>query len=720
MRPTPFDFTLKQGTDGKYYVDMQFREEFLRSFTQATITGDFYFNATIGADKLNGDGDIKVTVHEKLDLTIKSDQIKYDANETARSDIHVQKSGSYLSDTGELYYEATITSTKGTPGRIQITDKLTGLNDTGIESLEIVGVTLNDGKSVEDYKITSKDLAGKTFTYDLPALKKAEDPAKPNTYKVLYKYKLTTPPKNGSYSNTATNTLTAASTNTVKNDTVTDSDTAEVKVAHEAIAKKGDYDSKNNVINWTITVNNLGQNNIVNKILTDSMFAENDSDVSGKIPKGDLKIASYYFDKDGQRHEDKKDTTSYTVETVTGSDSKEYVKNVKFNADADGTNHRRYVITYSTPAKVQLKDWMQTNTVTFDDWNIKASVGVPKSTTIVNKTAEKQPMDANGNATVKWTVTVTSPSGGIPAGTKATDVMSVGNGEHYLTKAQAEVLYNTLAASKWVDSSSIKFRKPSTGADVTWQDLDDSDKAVYVTFAFAQNVPEGESLTFSYESTVKMNDSLTPGATVAAKNKFSLDNGSKAEATVSYYKYGVTKKIKGNNWGADKKLTSRDTEFYWSVQVYFERQAEKQPKELTIVDTLPKEVEPTKVWIGLTETEAYIDRNQVWTWDGNAFAKTVGGSYGSEHLKVNSIDLVKNPDGTKTITIKLDPRDYIQKTTVGSWFHVCYSCKLTQEAWNAIGPRRDKALPERYEPGHHHDGGRQALRQRHQRGQSEL
>ena len=669
---------------------MQFRAEFLQSFTQPTITGDFYFNATIGADKLNGDGDIKVTVHEKLDLTIKSGDIKYDANETARSDIHVKKSGSYLSDTGELYYEATITSTKGTPDRIQITDKLTGLNDTGIESLEIVSVTLNDGTSVEDYKITSTDLAGKTFTYDLPALEKAKDSTKPNTYKVLYKYKLTTPPKNGSYANTATNTLTAASTNTLKNDTVTDSATAVVKVEHEAIAKKGDYDSKNNVINWTITVNNLGQNNIVNKILTDSMFAENDSDVSGKIPKGDLKIASYYFDKDGQRHEDKKDTTSYTVETVTGSDGKEYVKNVKFNADADGTNHRRYVITYSTPAKAQLKDWTQTNTVTFDDWNINASVGVPKSTTIVNKTAEKQPMDANGNATVKWTVTVTSPSGGIPKGTKATDVMSVGNGEHYLTKAQAEALYNTLATSKWVDSGSIKFRKTSAGADVTWQELAENDKAVTVTFAFAQDVPEGESLTFSYESTVKMNDSLTTGATVAAKNKFSLDNGSKAEATVSYYKYGVTKRIKGNNWGADKKLTSRDTEFYWSVQVYFERQAEKQPKELTIVDTLPKEVEPTKVWIGLTETEAYIDRNQVWTWDGNAFAKKVGGSYGSEHLKVNSIDLVKNPDGTKTITIKLDPRDYIQKTTVGSWFHVCYSCKLTQEAWDAIGPGETK------------------------------
>ena len=105
-----FDFTLERGTDGKYYVDMQFRADFLQSFTPDTITGDFYFNATIGADKLNGDGDIKVTVHEKLDLTIKSDQIKYDANETARSDIHVQKSGSYLSDTGELYYEATITS----------------------------------------------------------------------------------------------------------------------------------------------------------------------------------------------------------------------------------------------------------------------------------------------------------------------------------------------------------------------------------------------------------------------------------------------------------------------------------------------------------------------------------------------------------------------------------------------------------------------------------
>lgn len=686
-----FDFTLKQGTDGKYYVDMQFRKDFLQNFTQGTITGDFYFNATIGADKLGDTGDIKVTVHEKLDLTIKSDQIKYDANETARSDIHVQKSGSYLSDSGELYYEATITSTKGTPDRIQITDTLTGLDKTGIESLEIVSVTRNDGTSVEDYKITSKDLAGKTFTYDLPVLEKAEDQTKPNTYKVVYKYKLTDPPKNGSYSNTAKNTLTATSTSTVKNDTVTDSAKAEVKVAHEVIAKKGDYDSKNNVINWTITVNNLGQNNIAGKDLTDSMFAENGIDVSGKIPKDGFKIASYYFDENGKRHEDTKDTTSYTVETVTGSDGKEYVKNVKFNADADGTNHRRYVITYSTPARAQLNDWTQTNGVDFDGWHIDASVGVPKSTTIVNKTAEKQPMDANGNATVKWTVTVTSPSGGIPAGTKATDVMSNNtNGEHYLTKTQAKALYTTLAASEWVASSSIKFRKPSTGADVTWQELDDSDKAVTVTFAFAQDVPEGEKLTFSYLSTVK-NNSPKMGDSVEAKNEFSLGNDSKAEAKVSYYKYGVKKYTKGSNWGTDKKLTSRDTEFYWSVQVYFERQAEEQPEELTIVDTLPKEVEPTKVWIGLTETEAYIDRNQVWTWNGdNTFTKKGNGSYGSEYLQVKSIDLVKNLDGTKTVTIKLDPRDYIQKTTIGSWFHVCYSCKLTQEAWDAIGPGETK------------------------------
>lgn len=682
-----FDFTLKKGTDGKYYVDMQFREDFLQKFTPDTIEGDFYFDATIGADQLDDKGKLEFVVRENLKLTINSDQIKYDANETARSDIHVQKSGSYLSNTGELYYEATITSTKGTPGRIQITDTLTGLDKTGIASLEIVSVTRNDGTKVTDYNVASTDLAGKTFTYDLPALPKAENSTKPNTYKVVYKYKLTDPPKNGSYSNTAKNTLTATSKNTAKNDTVTDSAKAEVKVAHEVIAKKGDYDSSKNVINWTITVNNLGQNNIAGKDLTDSMFAENDGNVSGKIPKDGFKIASYYFDENGKRHEDTKDTTSYTVETVTGSDGKQYVKNVKFNADADGTNHRRYVITYSTPAKAQLKDWTQTNGVDFDGWHIDASVGVPKSTTIVNKTAVKQPMDANGNATVEWTVTVTSPSGGIPAGTKATDVMSNNkNGEHYLTKAQAEALYNTLADSGWVDENSIKFRKTSAGPDVPLQDLAESDKVVTVSFTFVKEVPEGQSLSFSYVSTVKMNDSLNMGDSVEAKNEFSLDNGSKAEAKVSYYKYGVKKYTKGSNWGADKKLTSRDTEFYWSVQVFFERKAEKQPEELTIVDTLPREVEPTKVWIGLTETEAYIDRNQVWRWNGSTFDKTGNGSYGSEYLRVNSIDLVKNPDGTKTITIKLDPKDYIQKTTIGSWFHVCYSCKLTQEAWDTIGP----------------------------------
>lgn len=682
-----FDFTLKQGEDGKYYVDMQFREDFLQKFTQDTITGDFFFGATIGADKLGDKGDIEVKVHEQLNLTIKSDQIKYDANETARSDIHVQKSGSYLSNTGELYYEATITSTKGTPGRIKITDTLTGLSNTGIESLVIESVTRNGTEPVTDYTY-STNLAGKTFTYDLPALEKAADPKQPNTYKVVYKYKLTTPPQNGSYSNTATNTLTATSKNTVKNDTVTDSAKAEVKV-EDVIEKKGDYDSKNNVINWTITVNNQGQNDIAGKELTDSMFAENSSDVSGKIPKDGLKIASYYFDKDGQRQEDTGDTTSYTVETVKDADNKEYVKSVKFNADTDGTNHRCYVITYSTPATAQFQDWTQKNKVTFDGRSI--DTGVVVKAAIVNKTAVKQPMDANGNATVKWTVTITPPSDGIPAGTKATDVMSVGNGEHYLTKEQAKALYTTLATSGWVDSGSIKFRKPSTGADVTWQELDDSDKVVTVTFTFAQLVPEGQELTFSYVSTVKMNDSLATGATVEAKNKFSLDNGSEKEASVSYYKYGVKKYTWGDKWGTDKKLTSRDTEFYWSVQVFFERQAANPPEELTIVDTLPKEVEPTRVWIGLTQTEAYIDRNQVWTWNGdNTFTQTKNGNQGSEHLTVNSIGLVKNPDGTKTITIKLDPRDYIQKTTIGSWFHVCYSCKLTQEAWDAIGPGEKK------------------------------
>lgn len=678
-----FDFTLKQGADGKYYVDMQFRGEFLQNFTPDTIEGDFYFDATIGADQLDDKGKLEFVVRENLKLTINSDQITYDDNETARSDIHVQKSGSYLSNTGELYYEATITSTKGTPGRIQITDTLTGLDNTGIELLKIVSVTLNGTTSVKDYNVTSTDLRGKTFTYDLPALPKAENSTKPNTYKVVYKYKLTDPPENGSYSNTATNTLTATSTDTLKNDTVTDSDKAEVKV-EDVIEKKGDYDSKNNVINWTITVNNQGQNDIAGKELTDSMFAVNGNEVSGKIPKDGLKIASYYFDKDGKRQEDTSGTASYTVETVKDADNKEYVKSVKFKADADGTNHHCYVITYSTQAKAQFNDWTQTNTVTFDGRSI--DTGVVVKAAIVNKTAVKQPMDANGNATVEWTVTITPPSDGIPAGTTATDVMSNNkNGEHYLTKAQAEALYTTLAASEWVNKSSIKFRKPSTGADVIWQDLTDSDKVVTVTFAFAQNVPEGESLTFSYLSTVK-NNSPNMGDSVEAKNEFSLDNDSKAEAKVSYYKYGVKKYTKGSNWGADKKLTSRDTEFYWSVQVFFERKAEKQPEELTIVDTLPKEVEPTKVWIGLTETEAYIDRNQVWTWDGSAFAKKVDGSYGSEYLKVNSIDLVKNPDGTKTVTIKLDPRQYIQNTTIGSWFHVCYSCKLTQEAWDAIGP----------------------------------
>lgn len=681
-----FDFTLKQGTDGKYYVDMQFRQDFLQKFTPDTIEGDFFFGATIGADQLDDKGKLEFVVRENLKLTINSDQIKYDANETARSDIHVQKSGSYLSNTGELYYEATITSTKGTPGRIQITDTLTGLDNTDIASLEIVSVTRNGTEPVTDYTY-STNLTGKTFTYELPVLPKAEDSATPNTYKVVYKYKLTTPPENGSYSNTATNTLTATSKDKLKNDTVTDSATAEVKV-EDVIEKRGDYDSTKGVINWTITVNNQGQNDIAGKELTDSMFAENSSEVSGKILRDDLKIASYYFDKDGKRQEDTSGTASYTVETVKDADNKEYVKSVKFNADADGTNHRCYVITYSTPAKAQFNDWTQTNTVTFDGRDI--NTGVVVKAAIVNKTAEKQSMDANGNATVKWTVTITPPSGGIPKDTTATDVMSVGNGEHYLNKEQAEALYNTLAASEWVKESSIKFRKTSAGPDVIWQDLAESDKVVTVTFTFAKKVPEGENLTFSYVSTVKMNDSLATGVTVEAKNEFSLNNGSKDDATVSYYKYGVKKYTWGDKWGTDKKLTSRDTEFYWSVQVYFERQAEKQPEELTIVDTLPKEVEPTKVWIGLTQTEASIDRNQVWTWNGSTFDKTGNGSYGSQYLQVNSIDLVKNHDGTKTITIKLDPRDYIRNTTIGSWFHVCYSCKLTQEAWDAIGPGETK------------------------------
>ena len=699
-----FKFHLEKDGDD-YVLKLSFLNEFLEANkNQQSVIGSLYYNAELGRNTVTDEGKIEIKFSKDVRLEIGTDYIKYDENETLNYNIDTKKTGVYLTEEGKLRYTVTVSTTKGTPNPITVRDALDDksgsitYNDPKLISVEktVNGTPSNVTADAEKkFKITGTD-ATKTnrraFEMKLDALPKSSD-GTPNSYTIVYEYALQNPPKNGESDVWQKNTVTASATDTKTKETVKKSDEAKLHIARKVIDKTGSYNGETKKIHWTITLNEQNILNVTDKKLTDSMFAGDNG--SWSVPKDG---SSFKVSVKNDQDQDVDAVTAqktYRIEYADGPDGKEYIKEIHFldtEGSTTGENTYKYIIEYDTAAESYWNDTTVHNDATFADTTKGADASVGRATGWVKKSVEEQgALDANGNAIVKWTFTITAPHGGIPVGTAILDHMSAEGGYNnenggrlYLTKAQAVALVDMLKTNEYIDPDSITVKTWGNGDHKKVDAFSDGDVIDEVSFKLKKALPEGEKITVTYETTVHMPSSTVgQNATATFKNKVQVGKEEES-AQVQYTKTGATKDV--INGTDNLEVTRReDGKVHWGVKVFYDKTNPNQDKTFTVIDTLPKGMELTDLWIGYTRLEGGMNNNHHWTYANGTFNKVSDGVSFSTQLKVSGVTATQNADGTTTVKATVDAADYIANTTFNN-FSVNYTCILTQEAWDQVDP----------------------------------
>lgn len=698
-----FKFHLEKDGDN-YVLKLSFLNEFLEAHKdQQSVIGSLYYNAELGHNTVTDEGKIEIKFSKDVRLEIGTDYIKYDENETLHYNIDTKKTGVYLTEEGKLRYTVTVSTTKGTPDPITVKDALDDksgsitYNAPTLVSVEktVNGTTTDVTENAKTkFKVTGTDEAkanGKAFEMELETLPESSDRTTPNSYTIVYEYTLQNPPQNGESDVWQKNTVTASATDTKTKETVKKSAEAKLHIARKVIDKTGSYDGKTQKIHWTITLNEQNILNVTDKKLTDSMFAGDTGPWSVPEDGSNFKV-SVKNDQD-QDVDAVTAQKTYNVEYATGPDGKQYIKDIHFldtEGNTTGKNTYKYIIEYDTAAESNWNDTTVHNDATFDGTTKGADVSVGRATGWVEKNVKNQgALDTNGNAIVEWTFTITAPHGGIPAGTEIRDHMSAEGsynneygGRLYLTKAQAVALVNMLQANEHIDPNSITVKTWGNGNHQKVDKFNDDDVIDEVIFKLKTALPEGQKITVTYDTTVHMpNSTVGQNATATFKNQVQVGK-EEGSAQVQYTKTGVTKDV--INYKDNLEVTRReDGKVHWGVKVFYDKTNPNQDKIFTVIDTLPKGMELTDLWIGYTRQEGGMNNNHHWTYANGTFKKVSNGVGPSTQLEVSGVAVIPNTDGTTTVKATVDAAEYIKNNTFNN-FSVNYTCILTQEAWNQV------------------------------------
>ena len=698
-------FKFHLGKDGDDYVlKLSFLNEFLEANkNQQSVIGSLYYNAELGRNTVTDEGKIEIKFSKDVRLEIGTDYIKYDENETLHYNIDTKKTGVYLTEEGKLRYTVTVSTTKGTPDPITVKDALDDksgsitYNAPTLVSVEktVNGTTTDVTENAKTkFKVRGTDEAktnGKAFEMELETLPKSSDGITPNSYTIVYEYGLKNPPKNGESDVWQKNTVTASATDTKTKETVKKSDEANLHIARKVIDKTGSYNGETKKIHWTITLNEQNILSVTDKKLTDSMFVGGTDPWSVPRDGSNFKV-SVKNDQD-QDVDAVTAQKTYRIEYAVGPDGKEYIKEIHFldtEGSTTGENTYKYIIEYDTAAESNWNDTTVHNDATFADTTKGADASVGRATGWVEKSVKDQgALDANGNAIVEWTFTITAPHGGIPAGTTILDHMSAegsynneNGGRLYLTKAQAVVLVDKLTKNTYIDPDSITVKTWGNGDHKKVDEFNNDAVIDEVIFKLKTALPEGQKITVTYDTTVHMPSSTVgQNATATFKNKVQVGK-EEGFAQVQYTKTGVTKDV--INGKDNLEVTRReDGKVHWGVKVFYDKTNPKQDKTFTVIDTLPKGMELTDLWIGYTRMEGSMDLNHHWTYANGKFNKVSNGQSFSTQLTVTDVTATQNADGTTTVKATVDAADYIANTTFNN-FSVNYTCILTQEAWDQV------------------------------------
>ena len=197
-----------------------------------------------------------------------------------------------------------------------------------------------------------------------------------------------------------------------------------VKPDEIQLTKSGNYtwDKK---ISWTITVN-ASKLNIAGAVLTDEMFS--------RLTASDITIQKNDWGTP--------DPSEYKVDI----DENSKITSITFNAtEENGVNTNQYTITYTTDEPQEWNDKIVHNeaTLTLDGKEIPgtADVTVPGDGSVAKSVGTGTVSDDGTTMTIPWTVTLTIPKGGLPAGTTIVDDVTKGqwgntNTNQWMTRSQ--------------------------------------------------------------------------------------------------------------------------------------------------------------------------------------------------------------------------------------------------------------------------------------------
>ena len=439
-----FKFVKKE--DGTYAILLKFNKGYLDNTT--TVSGYINFWSEFGVGYETQTGTVKIPFNEETKLEIPSKEIKHPDNETNIYDIGVTKKGSYTED-GKLTYMVNVVSKKGTPGEVSYEDAITNLDGLTLEEPTIVVKK----RTVTETRASKEDEWGNSDPSDWAAttgdtlegtadgkisgtLPKMETKVSENglertytEYQVTYTYDVK---KLGDKDYTLKNKVSTSSKNDNGVEIKKDADkTVEINNQY-TLKKTASYEDGK--IKWTITFNENNRD-IAGAVLSDSMTV-NGTKISDVFATAeDIKIEpetgwEYIKDADGQ---------------ITG---------IKFTAEDGKTNTEKYKITYTTKHDQAGSDYKVNNTA-HAELPDKGSVDANKDVTVpkynVGKFADESSVtEENNSLTIPWKMSIDfTNTASIARGTAFCDNAKIRN-THWLTKAQAEKLVESL---RWSDTA---------------------------------------------------------------------------------------------------------------------------------------------------------------------------------------------------------------------------------------------------------------------------
>lgn len=599
-KTTAGTFHFVKNDDGTYSARINFDQDYVNK-AGTTITGHFWFEGELKKTTVTDEGKIVISGEDKVKLEIPREEIKYPEDENNKYNIDVmKKEASYNKETGKLEYTVYVSSIKGTPDDIDFSDTITVTGMTlGTPQITVNKQTMKkyswdpEGAFSKSETITvDSTYESNTIKMKLPQLPKGKEGQDHSTYveyeryEIKYSYDVSSMDVG---TLTANNKAHVESKDSETGEIIRDEDKKDITIENKyEIAKRGDFDSTNNQIKWTITLNSKNAN-IAGGKLIDEMLS--------MIKSGtDVTI-----------------TPSEGAKITREADGK--ITSIDFKPVSNEKNTNQYTIIYYTEAEQTWKDQTVRNTVTFkpdggDDVSGTGDVSIKGGE--VKKTVDSAVEAPDGkNAEVNWTVSLVIPDGKLSK-TTIVDSMSSshnwvsGNGKgNYLTVKQIKdwggkytwKSQNDIAIQSgfFTESDFAMTFTDSDGKTYSYSEIanmDDLSELKFTSFKVELksdiSCVGANKLVFSYATTADLTQAVI-GDKNKYINKIEVD-GKKDEATYDYtYSKGEIVKTDGNNQ-TNPTSTTTAGELTWKIKVTTDT---KDHQTLTVTDKFPKGVKLT-------------------------------------------------------------------------------------------------------------------------------